>query len=229
MTFNFAKWEILTVDTDATKASGLPRAIISQSGVSDASRLPPELRLLLPIHQDSDVWRSELVNCIAPGDDTAVAVFMADPFLNVMAFAAAAQACGVRWVCNLPTTAQHDAEFLAQLMEVGLDHSKELGLLTRFRENGLKSIASVGSTDQAVFAHGSGADALLVLPQVQDYRAGFPSTLHRQTRVADIRAAIGPVDVPILSLVPLRERAHPALWPRNVDGVVVQPEVNSAG
>src|SRR3546814_12247081 len=65
--------------------------------------------------------------------DRALGLFLADPFLNIAGQVSRLRRAGVISVANLPTVEQQDVDFAQQLAAVGLDLTREVDHLGRFR------------------------------------------------------------------------------------------------
>src|SRR3546814_2886307 len=68
--------------------------------------------------------------------DRALGLFLADPFLNIAGQVSRLRRAGVTSVANLPTVEQQDVDFAQQLADVGLDFTREVDHLGRFRRAG---------------------------------------------------------------------------------------------
>src|SRR3546814_12331527 len=81
--------------------------------------------------------------------DRALGLFLADPFLNIAGQVSRLRRAGVTSVANLPTVEQQDVDFAQQLADVGLDFTREVDHLGRFRRAGFNVIAAVAGTAAA--------------------------------------------------------------------------------
>lgn len=187
--------------------------------------LPPEVALLLP-NQDTNRL---MMDALARPDPVIVNVgigfFMADPFLNLDRIVGALRQAGIQWVANLPSVEQQDAVFTRQLTDIGLDHDRELSRLAALRGQGFRIAVSLSDADTAPAALAIDPDALIVLPRVADYAAGFPSFRQRGTVAQSIRQAAQAAGWtgPILGLGEASEVPHQTLWPEPVDGLICRP------
>ncbi len=187
--------------------------------------MPDELAVLLPAGAGPS---SMVEDCIAhPGDATTavLGLFLASPLLNVDIEARRLARAGVRWIANLPSVCQQDAEFCRQLVDVGLDIRREFDNLARFRENGFSVAAVVNDAEQARAATRLDPGALIVMPRVADFAAGFPSLRQRASAVQSVYDGIrdSGFDGMILSLGETREAASEGLWPPRADGLLCRP------
>src|SRR3546814_3707900 len=117
--------------------------------------LPPEVALLLPTTAGADGLSAALATMPATGlatglerfADRALGLFLADPFLNIAGQVSRLRRAGVTSVANLPTVEQQDVDFAQQLADVGLDFTREVDHLGRFRRAGFNVIAAVAGTE----------------------------------------------------------------------------------
>ena len=160
------------------------------------------------------------------GADTILGLFLASPFLNLTLEGERLSRAGVAWLTNLPSVAQQDEEFLQQLADVGLDHGRELGCLSRFRAQGFKIAVVVTNDLGAAAAAAIDPEAMIVLPRVADFAAGFPSLRQRGAAAqsaAEAARSAGWSGL-VLGLADAREADHETLWPEPLHGVVCRPK-----
>lgn len=220
---NTARWRIVSPG----HAEFLPKAILTVAPALPGERVPMEVGLLLPVGRG----RESLAQVVSATPEIAAGMgaglFMANPFLSVDRDAARLREAGVGWVANLPSTHQQDAEFRQQLEDVGLDWAREIACLARFGDLGLKRLAVL--CDEAACADVLAAkpDAIVILPRVADFAAGFPSMLRRGGSAHAVAATLRARgwDGPVLVLGTEAEAASPALWPPGVDGLLLRPTV----
>ncbi|MEM9707669.1 MAG: hypothetical protein AAF871_02675 [Pseudomonadota bacterium] len=123
----------------------------------------------------------------------------------------------------MPSVSQHDAEFVANLAEVGLGPRRELDNLARYQSEGVGTIAVIASPQDANYALSRGLTIMLVLPRIQAYEGGFPSELSRNRAVGDVADALGTAEVTLLSLVSSAEAAAQSVWPPQIKAVIERP------
>ncbi len=155
----------------------------------------------------------------------AVGLFLADPFLHLPAQLARLSEAGVTWVANLPSVEQQDTEFSQQLTDVGLDGQLERARLAELQEAGFGLIAVVADAQSAGAAAALDPAALLVMPRVGDFAAGFPSFHQRGAAAGAAAAAARDAgwSGPLWGLAEAGEAEHETLWPDVLDGVVCRP------
>lgn len=211
-------------------AAELPPDIVTLAPRLAAPGLPPEVAGLLP---NQDTGRTLLAAVaegrIRPAEGSAppaLGLFLADPFLTVGRVADALAGAGLRWIAALPSVAQHDGDMAQQLADVGLDMVRECRRLAEFGSLGFATVAVAGDSAAAALAADAGCDAVLVLPRVGDFAAGFPSLRQRSSAARSVRTALETARWrgTLLSLADPMERRHEGLWPDAVDGVVCRPE-----
>ena len=162
-----------------------------------------------------------------PADGLALGLFLASPFLNVSRAAAQLRRAGVSWVANIPGVEQQDPEFTQQLADVGLDRGRELDCLRQFRAEGLRAAVVVADAAGAAEALSADPEALLVLPRIADFAAGFPSLRQRGAAAQAVASAVREAGWSglVLGLGDHREAEHERLWPDAVDGLICRPHL----
>lgn len=188
--------------------------------------LPPEVGLLLPNTAGASGLAAAAAT--APGllAGRALGLFLADPFLNVQAAVARLRSAGAIAVANLPTVEQQDVEFAQQLEDVGLDFAREFDRLSQLRRAGFQIIAAVAGVPAAVAVRPLDPLAVVVVPRIADFAAGFPSFRRRGALAREVAAALAAAgwQGPLLGLATAGEAAHETLWPDVLDGVLCRPE-----
>lgn len=201
----------------------IPSSLFAASPPNLKTRLPFEVALLLPIQKVSDPVPQNAANL----SQIAAALFMANPLLNVATWSRHLLDRGVGWISNFPSVAQHEPLFRDHLSDVGLGPAQERELLSEFRAAGLRTLVCVSQDDDAQAAVSAGHDALLILPQVPAFEAGFPSVQHRQEQLLSIRSAIKDATTPVLGLLQPAEAAMPTTWPNGMDAGMIRPTASS--
>lgn len=210
-------WKIIasTVEREA-----LPKGIYTQRNTIASPRMPPEVALLLP-GQHCGPNRLELskipTNC-AVGD------FFANPVLNIHKLIQVLKSNNITWVTNLPSLSQHDTEFRHNLAEVGIGYEMEINALSQIKRAGIKIIAAAGTPADADLAKDLDLDALLVIPPVDAFETGFPSTFKRAAQIKIIRNTGISSEIALLGLVTQAENALVSTWPKGLDGAVMRPQ-----
>ena len=152
-------------------------------------------------------------------------LFLAGPFLNMALEGGRLAGAGLGWIANLPSVEQQDEEFSQQLADVGLDRGRELACLAQFRAQGFRVAAVAADGPGAAAAAAIGAEALIILPRVADFAAGFPSLRQRGAAaqaVAEAAAGTGWSGL-LLGLAEGSDADHETLWPDRLDGLVCRP------
>ena len=202
----------------------LPKAILTLRNEVGSSALAPEVAGLLPTQSDTISWLADLPETPEAEQNVCAGVFIGNPHLRKEQLRKTLSKAGLRWLSNLPSTCQHDDEFISNLNDVGLGPVRELETLAAFQNDGLDCIAAVGSAADAQLAVRLGLTRLFVLPKTRQYEGGFPSELSRNRAVAEIITAIGPDTTTVLSLVKESEVAVSVVWPSQAAGVIAQPK-----
>ena len=216
-----AHWRIVAPN----HADILPDGFLTVAPAMPGDAVPAEVGLLLPAGNGGGALTDLVSSDPVIAADQGVGLFMANPFLAVDREAARLQAAGVTWVANLPSTHQQDGEFRQQLEDVGLDWAREIECLSRFGALGLKRLAVLCDEAAAADVLAARPEAVVILPHVGDFAAGFPSMLRRggsAQAVAQALRAEGWAG-PVLVLGTDAEAASPTLWPHGVDGLLLRP------
>jgi hypothetical protein len=221
---NLLTWQIVRRASTSARDWPLPPAILTARPPFSHESLPTEIGLLLP----NTVGAGGFVAAVAAAPDRlagrALGLFLADPFLNVPGEVAGLRAAGVAWVANLPSVEQQDVDFAQQLEDVGLDFAREVDRLSQFRRAGLQVIAAVAGVPAATAVRLLAPQAVVVVPRIADFAAGFPSFRRRGALAREVKAALGDWAGPLLGLATADEAAHETLWPDVLDGVLCRPQ-----
>lgn len=217
----FLTWPIHLRSPVRQPERDLPAAVLTLAPPFRASALPEEVGLLLPNRDGLRLARAEVAAAPEAVAGKALGLFLADPFLHVESEAAVLAGSGVTWIANFPSVEQQDQEFSQQLSDVGLDAAAERGRLAGFRSAGFGILAVVSDAQGAAAAAELDPGAMLVLPRVADFAAGFPSFRQRGAAAAAVRETgwAGP----LLALGQGEEALRESLWPDAVDGLLLRP------
>ena len=230
---DYMKWRIVlrsgrrhpAVTQPRAGPPALPASIITLAPYFRHENMPQEVALLLPANDGPKRLVDQVTLAPQAGDPVILGLFLAQPFLNVTVKAKRLREAGVCWVANLPSIEQQDQEFTQQLADVGLDRARELDSLAAFQACGLSTAVVVTDAAGATAAAAIRPEALIILPRVADFAAGFPSLRQRGAAalaVAEAARAAGWSGL-LLGLAEGSEAAHEALWPDPLDGVVCRP------
>lgn len=221
---NLLTWQIARRASSLARDWPLPSAILTAGPPFSHESLPAEISLLLP----NTAGAGGLVAAVAAAPERligrALGLFLADPFLNVQGEVAGLRAVGVAWVANLPSVEQQDVDFAQQLEDVGLDFARELDRLGQLHGAGFQVIAVVAGVPAAAAVRPLDPQAVVVVPRIADFAAGFPSFRRRGALAREVKAALGDWAGPLLGLATAGEAAHETLWPDVLDGVLCRPQ-----
>ena len=218
-------WRIVLRSGTAAPGDGMPPAVVTLAPQFQHESMPGEVGLLLPTNEGP----KRLIDALAADPelcgDAILGLFLAGPFLGAGVDGRRLVRAGVRWIANLPSVAQQDEEFARQLTDVGLDLGRELACLAQFRAQGFKAAAVVADAAGAAGAAAIAPEAMIVLPRVADFAAGFPSLRQRGSAAQEVAEAARAARWSglILGLADAREAEHETLWPEPLDGVVCRP------
>lgn len=225
---DFLSWTIRLRDAAVAAASGLPAEIRTIAPSFRHPDLPDEVALLLPNSGSGEATAISLRVAGRLSGHIACGLFVADPFLSVKREVRAFREAGVRWVANLPAIQQQDVEFEQQLEDVSIDISLEARMLLMFAGEGMRVIAVVADADgvEAFLGQAGFPDAVVVMPRVGDFAAGFPSMRQRGSAAAAIadRLAASDWQGTLLMLGTRQEAEHPFLWPEAIHGLLCRPD-----
>lgn len=217
----FSTWPIVFRSPEGQVEPVLPEAVLTLAPPFRDPALPEEVGLLLPNRDSLRLTRQALAETPAAARGTALGLFLADPFLHLESLAGDLVGRGVAWVVNFPSVAQQDPEFVQQLADVGLDGGLELRRLAALRDAGLGIVVAVAGGEDAAGAIELDPAAILVLPRVADFAAGFPSFRQRGAAAAAVRVAGW--QGPLLGLGQGEEATRERLWPDALDGLLLRP------
>lgn len=208
----------------------LPSVILTAAPAFRSPDMPEEVAMLLPVCSGPRDLIDEVEGAPSRCPDAMIGLFMASPFLNVGVEGARLAEIGVHWITNMPSVEQQDEEFSRLLVDVELDGRRELACLGGFAAQGFNIIAVVADGAGAAAAASIAPRAILVLPRVGDFAAGFPSLHQRDTAAQSVAKAARETgwSGPVLGLGEAREAESEELWPRHVDGIVCRPALFSS-
>lgn len=211
------------------RKSPLPSAIVTAGPPFRHEGLPVEVGLLLPNTRGASALIANAVEWPACCAGRALGLFLADPFLNLSAEMAALKQAKIGCIANLPSVAQQDAEFVQQLEDVGLDFAREVDRLGQLRQGRFRVVGVVSDASAAARLAAVDPTAVVVLPRVADFAAGFPSFRQRGAIAQQVAGALAEAGWrgPLLGLATADEAAHETLWPEALDGVLCRPETLS--
>lgn len=221
---NLLTWQIVRRPSSLARGGPLPREILTAGPPFSHESLPAEVSLLLP----NTAGAGGLIAAVGSAPDRlagrALGLFLADPFLNVPGEVAGLRRAGVASVANLPSIDQQDVEFVQQLEDVGLDFAREADRLGQLRRAGFEVIAVVAGVAAAAAVRPLDPQAVVLVPRIADFAAGFPSFRRRGALAREVKVALGDWAGPLLGLATADEAAHETLWPDVLDGVLCRPE-----
>lgn len=222
---NHLTWDVISRQSHPAQDWPLPPAILTLGTRFQHESLPLEVGLLLPNSDGAASLVAAVVEAPERLGDRALGLFLADPFLNLPSEVAGLKDARVSWIANLPSVEQQDVEFTQQLEDVGLDFAREIERLDLLRREGFRILVALASPGAAEAVVGLAPDAVLVVPRVADFAAGFPSFRQRGAAAREVHAALRGArwQGPLLGLAAASEVAHETLWPEVLDGVVCRP------
>lgn len=100
-----------------------------------------------------------------------------DPFVTGPSLFRALIRRGVHGVVNLPTLAFAEDDFRAALQAGGMDHAREIAVLSQAADEGLEPMATVFSVEQGIAASKAGITQILVHPGLVAERAAHVRAL----------------------------------------------------
>lgn len=216
------RWPIVAWDKEAS----LPSAILTERPAIVSPAVPVEIGLMLP----AKAGREGLpTGPEIPNDENggALGLFLSSPFLNLDRIIPRLQAASMRCVSNFPTVGFQDPEFARQLSDVGFDPGLELRKAKCLIEAGFDWLAVVADPAYAEVFLDAGPTAVLAMPNLRDFTAGFPSPRVRTELATTILnvAKSRNIDLPVLGYGQAEEAERSSLWPKGVAGLVVRPPV----
>lgn len=222
------RWRIVTGGAFSLTEASFPEAIVTIGPPFQHESMPDEVSILLPTNAGPTHLIERVIDTSPKQANVILGLFLASPFLNIKFESARLLKAGIQWVANLPSVAQQDVEFSQQLNDVELGFNRELDYLSQFRSQGFKTAAVVADARTASAAAATGCDAMIVLPRVSDFAAGFPSLRQRSTSArAVIEAAHAEGwSATVLGLGEARDADNEGLWPNGLDGLVCRPVAN---
>lgn len=214
------RWPVVAWERDAR----LPSSILTERPAIVSPAVPVEIGLMLPARADRDGLpvSPDIPRSV---DNDALGFFLSNPFLNLEQVIPRLGAASVRWVSNFPTVGFQDPEFARQLSDVGFNPDLELGKATRLVDAGFDWLAVIADPEYTTAFLEAGPSAVLAMPRLHDYTAGFPSPRVRTELAATMvgTAKRMGIDVPVLGFGQAEEAERPSLWPKGVSGLVVRP------
>jgi len=222
---NRLSWRIVSGLSSGADRPRLPGSVLTVGPSFDHESMPHEVAILLPTNPGPTRLIEQLIKNPVAARDAVLGLFLAHPFLNVRIQGARLSRAGFTWITNLPSVAQHDEEFSRQLSDVDLGYGRELAYLAQFRTEGFRIAAVVADARGAADAAAVRPDAIIVLPRVADFAAGFPSLHQRSSAVHAAAEAAREAgwSGPLLGLGDAREADNPSLWPARLDGLICRP------
>ncbi|HMB76830.1 MAG TPA: hypothetical protein VKN76_10545 [Kiloniellaceae bacterium] len=221
----YLTWQIVLRKAQAVAHRDVPDAVLTVGPGFRHENMPDEVAFLLPTNDGPKALIDRMLAARRPRRDRILGLFLADPFLNLTHACRRLRDAGQTWVTNLPSVVQQDEDFARQLPDVGLDSAREFGALARFRDEGFKVAAVVSDQATAETALGIAPEALIVMPRVGDFAAGFPSLRQRGSAAQAVAAALreaGGTTV-MLGLGQAEEVGHENQWPPPLDGLLCRP------
>jgi len=223
---NLLTWAVVLRPSILAQNWPIPAAILTGAPRLRQAGLAPEVGLLLPNTEGPSGLVAGLAKTDCDARGAAFGLFLADPFLSIPGAVDALRRQGIGCIANLPSVEQQDPEFAQQLSDVGLDFAREVEALRQFQDHGFQVLAVVGDPAAAPAVAALAPLAVVVLPRVPDFAAGFPSFRKRGAVAREVREALRGAGWggPLLGLATASEAAHETLWPDALDGVVCRPE-----
>lgn len=220
-------WKIVPgTRTRRDDTAGVPAGILTAGAQFRHESMPQEVAMLLPTSHGPARLIDEIVDNPWGCEGAMLGLFLGGPFLNVALECGRLRRSGITWIANLPSVEQQDLEFSRQLSDVGLDLDHELGSLAQFKAGGFHTAAVVADARGATAAAGIDPDAIIVLPRIVDFAAGFPSLRQRSTAAQTVAEAarLAGWSGLLLGLGEAREAESEGLWPGQLDCLVCRPE-----
>jgi len=220
------EWRVVLRSSLERNLKDLPDYVLTIMPQFRHEGVPDEIGLLLPTNEGPKRLIDAVTEEAPHGMGVALGLFLANPFLNLDREAGRLLKAGVRWVVNLPSVEQQDEEFTQQLADVGLDRTRELDCLMRFRAAGFRTMAVVADGTGAAQAVTGAPEILIVMPRVSDFAAGFPSARQRGAAAIEVAETVEAEDWNgiILGLGDWHEADHERLWPDRLTGLLCRPQ-----
>ena len=222
-------WKITPRSGDNTSVVPIDGIFTIAPGFSHQN-MPPEIAGLLPSNEGPRAFIDRVLTQPNWPAQFALGLFMSDPFLSIESESQRLIAHGVQWVTNLPSVDQHEEEFTQQLSDVGLDQTREFNALTRFKEAGMNIALIVSAPEKIEQIVQLCPDAVIVIPKVTDFAAGFPSPRQRGSSVHAVHAALRERDWrgPVIGYGDESETSHQSQWPDVADALMSRPIATDA-
>lgn len=219
-------WRIALRSRPANRFDDMAASVITIAPQFRHESMPDELALLLPTNAGPKRLIDAVVAAPALCRDAVLGLFLADPFLDVARDSGRLRDAGIHWIANLPSVEQQDDDFSQQLTDVGLDRDREYRCLARFRAEGFKVAAIAADGPAGAAAAAFRPEAIVVLPRVADFAAGFPSSRQRGAAAQAVSTAAREAGWSglLLGLGQAQEVAHEGQWPDCLDGLLCRPK-----
>jgi hypothetical protein len=223
-------WQVRMRSEWRTDVDQFPTNILTAAPELRHENLPAEIGLLLPTNHGSGKLIDTIVSAPQIYSAAMLGLFLADPLLNLAREQHRLKEAGVHWITNLPSTEQQDVEFTQQLSDVGLDIDRERNMLGRLRDGGFRISGVVTDVPGAKAMAEITPDAIIILPRIADFAAGFPSLHQRGSVTQEISHALKDAEWSgaLLCLGDKSELEHERQWPDAVDGLLCRPELVTA-
>lgn len=222
----FLRWSVVTRHpVNPAAGSTLPSAILSLAPAVAVDTLPVAVSLLLP----GTPGTRETIDAVSRerqwDSSDALALFLANPFLNLKIDGLRLHDYGLRWIANLPTVDQHDEVFVQQLRDVNLSPQLEVKHLVQLKSCGFSIMATVSTMEATRLAAEIDPDAVLVVPQTDQFVDGFPDMQKRTTQMQQIQGVLKQASWSgaLIFLGQQFESDDPSQWPELADAMLVCP------
>lgn len=222
----FLRWPVIRRHpANQRNRKGLPSAILTLSPALALDTLQITVSLLLPGNSGTRDTINAICGAKAWDGDDALALFLANPFLNLKIDGMRLRQRGLRWIANLPTVDQHDDVFVQELREVNLGPQLEIQHLAQLKSQGFFIMAIVSTVTTTELALHIDPDAVLVIPQTEQFIDSFPSMQQRHSQIATIHEVLSRASWSgdLLFLGQHFESEDHARWPEPADAMVSCP------
>lgn len=169
---------------------GFPTSVVTFSPGQELIGLPLEVGILLPTVAGNRAILDLLQAPHTSLERVVVGIFAADHFLKLSHLFPRLRRAKASWVCNLPTLAQHEANFQHYLSEIDLTLEHELSQLALCKEAGFKTLLIVTQRIDPVLLGGAQPDAIAIVPGVPEFTNGFPPIAQRQVLEAEVMQSL---------------------------------------
>ncbi|MFC4272624.1 hypothetical protein GQF03_10785 [Sneathiella chungangensis] len=226
-TIELMGWRIGLRAAVDTAQKQFPEFILTEAPRFQHGNMPNEVSLLLPTNAGIKRLIDAVIDKAHLHPDGMLGLFLADPFLNLPLELARLADTKIRWATNLPSVGQQDTDFEQQLTDVGLDFSRELKKLSEIKSYGYRIAIVVADAASAKSAAALEPEAMIILPRIADFAAGFPSLRQRRSMALDISLALEATGWTgaLLGLGEATELDHERQWPEPLDGLVCRPQI----